>query len=245
MNEKQHERYLRHIMLSEVGEAGQKKLLTGSVLIVGTGGLGSPVAMYLAAAGIGTIGIMDADKVDLSNLQRQVIHNMESLGKDKVLSAKERMTSINPDINIIDYSERLTNDNADEIIAKYEFVIDATDNLSSKFLIADSCYKTGVPYSHAGIKEFLGQTMTVIPGQTACYRCLFDEPVPGADKPFGLFGVLPCVIGGIQATEAIKYILGIGELLINKILIYNALEMSFRKVDVAKNEHCRLCGNNK
>ena len=244
LSTEQLERYARNTALAEVGENGQIKLLESRVLIIGVGGLGSPVAMYLAAAGVGTIGIADADCVDLTNLQRQVIHRTGDIGTPKVESAKAAMQSINPEVEVRTYPVRLEASNAAEIVRDYQFVIDATDNFASKFMIADVCHFENKPYSHAGILEFSGQTMTVIPGKSTCYRCVFGEPPSGNVKhPKGVIGILPGVIGSIQATEAIKYLLDIGELLTDRLLIYDALKMSFREVALQKNPACRLCGD--
>lgn len=248
LTEEQIERYSRHIILSEVGGAGQEKLLNGKVLLVGAGGLGSPIALYLAAAGVGTIGLMDGDVVDLTNLQRQVLHATKDIGRPKVESGKETMEAINPDVNVVTYNERLTAGNALEILSDYDFIIDGTDSFPSKFLVADACHFAGKPYSHAGILRFDGQTMTVIPGETACYRCVFNAPPPEGSVPScsqaGVIGVLPAVIGGIQATEAVKYLLGEGELLVDRLLVYDALGLKFRNVGLKKNPDCPLCGEN-
>jgi molybdopterin/thiamine biosynthesis adenylyltransferase len=248
LTDEQIERYSRHIILSEVGGEGQMKLLESRVLIVGAGGLGSPVALYLAAAGVGTIGIIDADTVDLTNLQRQVIHTTKDIGVPKVDSAKETMQAINPDVDVRTYNKRLNAVNALDIFKDYQFIIDGTDNFASKFLIADACYFADKPYSHAGILRFTGQVTTVIPGKSTCYRCMFRKPPPEGAVPScsqaGVLGILPCVIGGIQATEAIKYLLDKGTLLTNHFLIYDALDMSFRKIDINKSSSCPLCGDN-
>jgi molybdopterin/thiamine biosynthesis adenylyltransferase len=242
LSKEQCERYLRNTMLPDVGEEGQKKLLDGRVLVIGAGGLGSPVGLYLAAAGVGKIGVIDADVVDLSNLQRQVLHTTDDLGEAKVDSARETMSAINPDVTVVTYEKRFTSDNAAEILAEYDFAIDATDNFGSKFLIADSCYKAGRPCAHGGIFEFEGQTITVLPGETACYRCIFDSPPEKDPAPAGVMGVLPGVIGTIQATEAMKYLLGIGELLTDRLLVYNALDLNFREIRLNRNPSCPLCG---
>ena len=248
LNEEQIERYSRHIILPEVGGKGQEKLLAGKALIVGAGGLGCPAALYLAAAGVGTIGIMDGDLVDLSNLQRQIAHAKPDIGKPKALSAAAAMKAINDDVNVRVYQERLTAENAAAILKDYDFVIDGTDNFSSKFLIADACHFAGKAYSHAGILRFDGQTITVIPGKTTCYRCIFNAPPPPGAVPScsqaGVLGVLAGVMGTIQATEAIKYILGTGDLLTNRLLVYNALKMSFRSAAIERNADCPLCGAN-
>jgi molybdopterin-synthase adenylyltransferase len=243
LTDNQRQRYARHLALQEIGEKGQEKLLEANVLIIGAGGLGSPVAFYLAAAGIGTIGLMDGDKVDLSNLQRQILHTTASIGQEKVYSAEERLHSLDPDIKLTLYPYRLTADNAPKILAGYDFIIDATDNFDSKFLIARACYHASKPYSHAGIREFQGQTMTVHPGKTACYQCVFhEEGVPSATIPKGPLGALPGLIGSIQATEAIKHILSIGTPLVNTLLTCDALSMIFRRVNVQRDPSCPICG---
>lgn len=248
LTEDQINRYSRHILLKEVGGKGQKKLLDGRVLVIGAGGLGSPIALYLAAAGVGTIGIADADEVDVSNLQRQVIHFTPDIGKPKVLSAREKMTAINPDVNVIPYQTWVTADNIAGMIADYDFVIDGTDNFAAKFLINDACVLAGKPYSHGGILQFDGQTMTILPGESACYRCIFPEPPPKEVIPTcsraGVIGVLPGVLGTLQATEAIKYLLGAGDLLTSRLLTYNALRMRFREVPLKKSAKCPICGDN-
>jgi thiazole biosynthesis adenylyltransferase ThiF len=246
MNDQQIERYSRHIILKEVGGKGQQKLFDGKVLIIGAGGLGAPVALYLAAAGVGTIGIIDADDVDLSNLQRQVIHFTADIGKPKVESAREKMQAINPDVTVVTYKEWVTAANINSIIADYDFIIDGTDNFAAKFLINDACVLAGKPYSHGGILQFVGQTITILPGQSPCYRCLFPQPPPKDAIPTcsqaGVIGVLPGVIGSIQATEAIKFLLGKGDLLAGRILMYDALGMKFRNVAIKRNPNCPLCG---
>lgn len=247
LTHEQSTRYARHLLLSEVGEKGQERLLKGSVLVIGAGGLGSPIALYLAAAGVGTIGIADADLVDSSNLQRQVIHFTPDVGKPKVISARQKMQAINPDCTVTTYQQWVVADNITQLIDGYDFVIDATDNFAAKFLINDACVLAEKPYSHGGILKFDGQTMTVLPG-SACYRCLFPEPPPQEVIPAcsraGVFGVLPGVIGTIQATEALKYLLGIGELLTGRLLTYDALRMRFRGVPLRKNPGCPICGDN-
>jgi molybdopterin/thiamine biosynthesis adenylyltransferase len=242
------ERYSRHIILKEVGGKGQKKLLDGKVLIIGAGGLGSPAALYLAAVGVGVLGIADADVVDVSNLQRQVIHHTSDIGKPKVISAKEKMEAINPDVRVIPYQTWITAENILDIIRDYDFIIDGTDNFAAKFLINDACVMANKPYSHGGILHFIGQTTTVLPGESACYRCVFPEPPPPGSIPTcaqaGVIGVLPGVIGSIQATEAVKFLIGVGELLSGRLLIYDAEGMEFRDVPIRKNPRCPLCGEN-
>jgi molybdopterin/thiamine biosynthesis adenylyltransferase len=246
--DEQLERYSRHIILKEVGVKGQKKLMSGKVLIIGAGGLGAPAAMYLAAAGVGTIGIADADAVDLSNLQRQIIHATHDVGKAKVQSAKETMNGMNPDVEVVTYREWINSSNIKDIIndKNYDFVIDGTDNFPVKFLINDACVMLGKPFSHAGIIRFQGQLMTYIPGKGPCYRCVFHNPPPPDAVPTcrqaGVLGVMGGVIGTLQATEAMKYLLGMEGLLNGYLLTYNALTMEFRKVKLAPNETCQVCG---
>lgn len=246
LTEQQIERYSRHIILEEIGGTGQEKMFASKVLIVGAGGLGAPAALYLAAAGVGTIGIIDADKVDLTNLQRQIIHHTADVGTEKVESAANKMQAINPDVTVNTYHQWARADNIREIIRQYDFVIDGTDNFSAKFLVNDACYFEKIAFSHAGILKFYGQLITVLPGQTACYRCIFNAPPPAGVVPScsqaGVLGVLAGVIGSLQATEAIKYLLGIGDTLTNTLLTYNALTMEFRKVRLNRNPNCPLCG---
>jgi molybdopterin/thiamine biosynthesis adenylyltransferase len=243
LTDEQKQRFARQLALPEIGEAGQERLLAARVLVVGAGGLGSPAAYYLAAAGIGTLGIMDADTVDLSNLQRQILHATADVGRAKVESAAAKLTALAPICRVMAIRARLTPENAAGILRDYEFVIDATDNFASKFLIADVCHAAGKPYSHAGIGEFAGQAMTVLPGTTACYRCVFDAPPPESNHPArGPLGAVPGVIGAIQAAEAIKQILGIGTLLTNRLFVFDLLAMDARTIPVQRNPHCRLCG---
>lgn len=246
LTDNQIERYSRHILLKEVGGKGQQKLLKGRVLIIGAGALGSPAALYLAAAGVGTIGIADADMVELSNLQRQIIHHTGNVGKAKVLSAGEKITALNPDVQVITHQTWICAENIVGTICSYDFVIDGTDNFPAKFLINDACVLAGKPFSHGGILQFLGQTMTVNPGLSACYRCLFPKPPPPDLIPTcaeaGVLGVLPGVIGTLQANEAIKHLLGVGTLLNNEMLIFDALDNDFIKVDVGRNPDCPVCG---
>lgn len=240
------ERYSRHIILQQVGLKGQQKLLASSVLIIGAGGLGSPAAYYLAAAGVGKIGIVDFDRVELSNLQRQIIHTNSDVGVLKAQSAAAKLRAINPDVTVQTYTERLSAENAAEIISQYDFVIDGTDNFPAKFLVNDACYFAGKPFSHAGILRFEGQTITVLPGTTTCYRCIFPAPPPPNAIPScaqaGVLGVLGGVVGTFQATEAIKYLLGKGELLTDRLLTYNALTMRTREIKVRRSADCPLCG---
>ena len=244
--EEQVERYSRHILLQDVGVEGQEKLLQARVLVIGAGGLGAPVSLYLAAAGVGHIGIVDADVVDLSNLQRQVIHFTRDVGRPKVESAKEKMLAINPDVEVTTYYEFLDSTNAEEIIRPWDFVIDGTDNFPVKFLINDACVRLGKPFSHGGILRFGGQTFTHVPG-SACYRCMFKEPPPAGAVPTcsqaGVLGAIAGMLGTIQAAEALKYIIGIGELLTNRLLTFDAKTMQFRTVPVKQRDTCAICGS--
>jgi len=246
LNQEQKNRYSRHILLDGVGEQGQVKLLNSKVLVIGCGGLGSPACLYLAAAGVGTIGIVDADKVDLSNLQRQIAHHTPDIGIDKVESAKAKMNSINPDVNVQTHKIWADADNIRQLITGYDFVIDATDNFESKFLINDACFYEKTPFCHAGIVGFEGQLMTIIPAETACYRCIFEAPPPDGTVPMcgdvGVLCTVPGVLGTLQATEAIKYIIGVGDLSVNSLLTFNAVNMSFRNIPLKRNVDCAICG---
>lgn len=242
------ERYSRHLILKEIGYKGQKKLSESSVLIIGAGGLGAPAAMYLAAAGVGKIGIADADAVDLSNLQRQIIHTTNDIGKPKVESARESMLAINPNIEVIAYQEFLYSSNIREIIRGYDFVLDGTDNFAAKFLINDACIMEKIPFSHAGIIRFKGQLMTVIPGESPCYRCVFKNPPPKGAVPTcreaGVIGAMAGVIGSLQALEAVKYLTGAGELLTGKLLTFDALTMNFHTIKLpARGKGCAVCSD--
>lgn len=237
-------RFARHLALPEIGLAGQEKLLAARVLLVGVGGLGSAAGWYLAAAGVGHLGVMDGDRVEPSNLQRQILYAAADVGRPKADAAAEKMRALYPALDARPLAFRLTPGNAPALLADYDFVIDATDNLASKFLIADVCHAARKPYAHAGILHYCGQALTVLPGRSACYRCIFEPPPDGepAGPPAGPLGVLPGVIGVIQATEAIKYLLGLGRLLTDRLLVYDALAMEFRVVRVRRNPACPLCG---
>jgi molybdopterin/thiamine biosynthesis adenylyltransferase len=245
--EEQIERYSRHIILSDIGVEGQEKILNGKVLIVGAGGLGAPAALYLAAAGVGTLGLIDGDVVDRTNLQRQVIHFTPDLNKPKVISAREKIELINPEVKVKTYPELLTVDNINQIFSEYDLIIDGTDNFPTKFLINDACVFLGKPFSHGGILRFEGQTFTWTPG-SACYRCVFRKPPPANAVPTcsqaGVLGSIAGMLGTIQATEAIKYLIQKGDLLTNRMLIFNALKMEFRTVKLKKDDNCPLCGKN-
>jgi adenylyltransferase/sulfurtransferase len=240
-------RYSRHILLPEVGGKGQKKLSQAKIFVVGAGGLGSPVALYLAAAGIGTIGLIDSDVVDLSNLQRQILHHTPDVGRSKVLSAKEKIYALNPEVTVETYEDRFTASNALELIKPYDIVIDGVDNFPTKFLINDACYFADKPLVHGGILRFDGRVFSIIPKKSACYRCIFKEPPPAGLVPScqeaGIIGVVAGVIGTIQATEAIKLILGIGQPLTDRILDFDAQKTSFREIKTKRNPKCPLCGD--
>jgi molybdopterin/thiamine biosynthesis adenylyltransferase/rhodanese-related sulfurtransferase len=239
-------RYSRHLLIPEVGLEGQRKLKSSSVLLIGTGGLGSPVALYLAAAGIGRIGLVDYDVVDFSNLQRQVIHGVSTLGKLKVESARSRMLDINPEIQVDVYNEPFTSENAMRIARDYDILIDGTDNFPTRYLVNDVCVLLGKANVYGSIYRFEGQLSVFDARLGPCYRCLFPEPPPPGLVPScaegGVLGVLPGTIGTLQATEAIKLLLGIGEPLIGRLMLYNALDMSFEFVKLRKNPHCKICG---
>jgi len=239
-------RYSRHLLIPEVGLEGQKKLKAASVLVIGTGGLGSPVALYLAAAGVGRIGLVDYDVVDFSNLQRQVIHGTSRIGTLKVDSARERMLDLNPDIQVDAYNEPFTSANAMRIAADYDLIIDGTDNFPTRYLTNDVCVLLGKPNIYGSIFRFDGQVSVFYAKEGPCYRCLFPEPPPPGLVPScaegGVLGVLPGIIGSLQATEALKLILGIGETLIGRLMLFNALDMTFEFVKLRKNPNCKICG---
>ncbi|MCM1230886.1 MAG: HesA/MoeB/ThiF family protein [Ruminococcus flavefaciens] len=243
------ERYNRQIILPQVGTDGQIRLKNAKVLIIGAGGLGSPTAMYLAGAGIGTIGIMDADTVSISNLQRQILHNTENTGMNKAESAKSALHKLNDKITVKAYPYFLTAENAEQIIGGYDFIIDSADNFETKFLINDTCVLLKKPFCHAGITGFEGQVMTYVPENKPCYRCIFEEipeqgTIPNCSQN-GIIGAVAGIIGSIQALEAIKYILNIGELLTGKMFIADGLSMKTRIAKFpVRNKNCRVCGEN-
>jgi adenylyltransferase/sulfurtransferase len=242
----QMERYSRQIMIPQVGADGQRKLLAAKVLIVGAGGLGSPAAIYLAAAGVGTIGIVDNDELELSNLQRQILHHTPDIGRPKVESAQETIARYNPDVRVIPYRVRFSSANTLEIVAQYDIIVGAVDNFVTRYLLNDACYLAGKPYIDGGVFLFEGQAAVFIPGQ-GCYRCLFPAPPPTGVVPspsqVGLLGALPGVIGVIEAFEALKLILGLGESLCGRLLIFDALTMEFRQVRTRRDPQCPLCGD--
>lgn len=239
------ERYSRHLLLPEVGEEGQQKLFDAKVLILGAGGLGSPSAMYLAAAGVGNIGIIDMDVVDKSNLQRQIIHSISNVGMSKTESAKSRILSLNPDCTVMTYNERLNATNIENILADYDLVVDGTDNFPTRYLLNDACVLMHKPVVHGSIFKFDGQVSVIDPDNGPCYRCMLPEPPPPELAPScseaGVLGVLPGIVGTLQANETMKLILNIGKPLVGSILAFDALEMSFNKFEVRKNPQCPAC----
>jgi len=239
-------RYSRHLILPEVGMEGQQKLKAAKVLCVGTGGLGSPLALYLAAAGIGTLGLVDFDVVDSSNLQRQIIHSTKDVGRPKIQSATEKLTALNPFLNVEQHETMLTSANALEIISQYDVVADGTDNFPTRYLVNDACVLTGKPNAYGSIFRFEGQASVFATEDGPCYRCLYPEPPPPGLVPScaegGVLGILPGLVGVIQATEVIKLILGKGEPLIGRLLLVNALDMKFRELKLRKNPECPVCG---
>jgi molybdopterin/thiamine biosynthesis adenylyltransferase len=242
----QRNRYQRHLLLPEIGETGQIKLLDSKVLLLGAGGLGSPAALYLAAAGVGTLGIIDMDVVDESNLQRQILHNMDRVGDRKVDSAKKTLTALNPDVNVVTYDVRLGADNVLSIIDGYDVIVDGTDNFPTRYLVNDAALLKRIPVIHGSIFRFEGQATVFDPYNGPCYRCLIPEPPPAELAPScseaGVLGVLPGIIGSIQAIEAIKMLLGLGDPLVGRLLSYDALEQSFRTFKVRRDPACPACG---
>jgi len=242
------DRYSRHIIMDDVGPEGQKELLDAEILVLGAGGLGSPIVQYLAAAGVGTVGIADDDVVELSNLQRQVIHGDDDVGRKKVDSAAEFVADLNPDVEVVKHDLRVTPDNVEALIEGYDFVVDGTDNFPTRYLVNDACTLAGVPFSHGSIFRFEGQVTTFAGREDSpCYRCMFPEAPPEGMVPncatAGVLGVLPGTVGNVQATEAVKYVLGEGELLDGEMIFYDAAEMAFDKVEIAKKDDCPVCGD--
>ncbi|MEZ3169954.1 molybdopterin-synthase adenylyltransferase MoeB [Halorubrum sp. RMP-47] len=242
------DRYSRHIILDDVGPEGQKDLLDAEVLVLGAGGLGAPIIQYLAAAGVGTLGIADDDEVELSNLQRQVIHGDDDVGRKKVDSAAEFVADLNPDVDIERHDLRVTPDNIEELIDGYDFVVDGTDNFETRYLVNDACTLAGIPFSHGSIFRFEGQVTTFAgDDDSPCYRCLFPEAPPAGMVPncatAGVLGVLPGTVGCLQATETIKHLMGKGETLDGSMLFFDALDMEFDKVEIPKQDDCPVCGD--
>ena len=241
------ERYSRQIMVPDIGGKGQIHLREARVLVIGAGGLGSPAAFYLTAAGVGTLGIVDPDTVELSNLQRQILHATPDIGKQKVESAKTKLNGLNPDVEVKTYPVRFDNDNGADIAAGYNFIVDGSDNFDTKFLVNDVAIRLGIAFSHAGIVRLQGQTMTVLPGKTACYRCLFHAPPPAEEilncQQAGILGAVAGTLGTIQATEAVKYLAGFEEgLLTDRLLTYDAKMMKFHSIEITRNPQCAACG---
>jgi adenylyltransferase/sulfurtransferase len=241
------ERYSRQIMIPDLGGKGQIRLRQARVLIIGAGGLGSPAALYLGAAGVGALGLVDPDRVELSNLQRQILHTTLDINHQKVTSAKDKISKLNPDVEVVIYPVRLEQNNAAGIFSGYDFIIDGSDNFPTKFLVNDIAVNMGIAFSHAGIVRMQGQTMTILPQKSACYRCLFREPPPPEEilncQQAGILGAVAGTVGTIQATEAIKYLAGFEEgLLTNRLLTYDAKSMSFHMVEVSRDAHCAACG---
>lgn len=247
-SEDQIERYSRQIILPQVGGRGQRKIKESSVLVVGAGGLGSPCGFYLAAAGVGKIGLVDSDEVELSNLSRQILHFTPDIGEGKVHSAKEKLSKLNPDVEIVPYRERITSQNITSIIKDYHVIVDGSDNFPTRYLINDACVMAKKPLSHAAILRFNGQVFTFMPGKGPCYRCIFPQPPPPGQVPTcqqaGVIGAVAGVVGAIQAVEVIKIILNQGKLLMGKFLIIDVLNMEFREVKISKNKDCVVCGEN-
>ena len=240
-------RYSRHIIMGDVGSKGQRALMASKALIIGAGGLGSPSAIYLSLAGVGTVGIVDFDVVELSNLQRQVLHHTSDVGRPKVQSAVDNIKAYNPDVNVVVHETRLEADNAMEIISQYDLVINGADNFATRYLVNDACYLLKKPLMDGSILIFDGQATVFLPGE-GCYRCLFPSPPPPGMVPncaeAGVLGALTGLVGSIQATEALKYFLGIGESLSSRLLLIDALSMTFREVRLKRNPNCPLCGDN-
>ncbi len=248
LSDAQSRRYSRHLLIPEVGEAGQFKLLDSKVLLIGAGGLGSPAAYYLAAAGVGTLGIIDADIVDDSNLQRQILHNTERIGQYKAESARETIQALNPDVNVVTYIERLDENNVARIIADYDVILDGTDNFPTRYLLNDASIIANKPVVHGSVFRFEGQLTVFKPYEGPCYRCLHPEPPPPELAPScaeaGVLGVLPGIIGMLQATETIKLLLGIGEPLVGRLMTYDALAGEFNELRLYRDPHCPACGEN-
>jgi len=248
LTDAQRERYSRHLLLPEVGEVGQQKLLNGKVLLLGAGGLGSPAALYLAAAGVGTIGLVDADVVDTSNLQRQILHATSRVGMPKVDSAEKAILDLNPDVKVIKFEERLDSSNVDRIFDGFDVVVDGCDNFPTRYLVNDASVFKKMPVVHGSIFRFEGQVTTFVPFVGPCYRCLYPEPPPPHLAPScqeaGVLGILPGLIGVLQATEAVKLLLGKGDLLTGRLLTYDSLKMRFRELKLRRDKTCPACGEN-
>ena len=247
MTPDQVKRYSRHIIMGDVGSVGQRKLMQAKALIIGAGGLGSPAAVYLSLAGVGTVGLVDFDVVELSNLQRQILHHTPDVGRPKLESAKDNIHAYNPDVNVVLHEVRLESDNAVDIISQYDLVVNGADNFATRYLVNDACYLLNKPLVDGSILIFDGQATVFLPGQ-GCYRCLFPSPPPPGMVPncaeAGVLGALTGLVGSIQATEALKHFLGIGDSLSSRLLLIDALSMNFREVKLKRNPNCPLCGDN-
>lgn len=234
--------------MPEVGGEGQKKIMQGKVLVLGAGGLGSPVALYLAAAGVGTLGLVDDDKVDVTNLQRQVLHFTDDIDRPKTKSAGEKLAKLNPEIKINEYQTKITSENINDIIKDYDIIVDGTDNFPTRFLVNDACYFAKKPLVHGAILRFDGQIMTIVPDEGPCYRCIYREPPPAGIVPncsqAGVIGSVAGIVGTIQANEALKILLGVGKTLVGRLLIIDALDTNFRQINTKKDPRCPLCGEN-
>jgi sulfur-carrier protein adenylyltransferase/sulfurtransferase len=242
-------RYSRHLLIPEVGEEGQAKLLDGRVLLIGAGGLGSPASLYLAAAGVGTLGIVDDDAVDETNLQRQIVHSTERLGEPKAESAKRTIEALNPDVSVKTFQERLTSDNVDSVLGEgWDVIVDGADNFPTRYLLNDASIWHGIPVVHGSIYRFEGQTTVFKPNEGPCYRCLFPQPPPPELAPScaegGVLGVLPGIVGSLQASEALKLLLGIGDPLVGRLLLFDALETQFNEISLRRDPECPVCGDN-
>lgn len=246
LSERELKRYGKQLPLFSI--EGQRILKNSKVLIIGAGGLGSPASLYLAAAGVGHLGIIDSDRVEISNLQRQILHSTEDIGKEKTFSAKKRLLALNPEIHVTTYTMRLSKENVEDMIEEYHLIVDGVDNFPSRYLVNDACVFHSKPLIEAGILQFDGQVMGIWPWKGPCYRCLFPYPPPPGSVPScqeaGVLGAVAGIIGTIQAAEAIKYLLGMGQLLVGRILIFNALAMLFRTIPIQRNPQCPLCGEN-
>jgi len=247
LSEDEVRRYARHIILPGIGGDGQRKLIDASVLVIGAGGLGSPAAMYLAAAGVGTIGLVDFDRVELSNLQRQLLHDTDDVGRPKVDSARDRLTQLNPNVEVRTHPVLLSSENAFDVLGAYDVVVDGTDNFPVRYLVNDACQMLGKPLVYGSVYQWEGQASVFLPGpNTPCYRCLFPEPPPPGTVPScaegGVFGVLPGIIGSIQAVEAIKLVLGVGESLAGTLVLYDAMRSEFTSVKLRWDPDCPVCG---
>jgi molybdopterin/thiamine biosynthesis adenylyltransferase len=247
-SEEQIRRYARHIILPEVGGVGQKKLLEGKVLLIGAGGLGSPAGFYLAAAGVGALGIVDYDVVDESNLQRQILHKTVDVGRPKVDSAKETIKALNPEISVRTYKDKLTSENVLDVFADYDVILDGCDNFPTRYLVNDACVLSKKPNVHGSIFRFEGQATVFYPLQGPCYRCLYPEPPPPGMVPScqegGVFGVLPGVVGVVQAIETLKILMGVGETLVGRLVLFDALTLRFRELKLRRDPGCPVCGDN-